>query len=171
MRLPTILPGLAGKIVKYRPLSEPIISGFGGFRPLASLEKNKKVYCTLKVHGTQCKQREHSSFQYLSFTKEKGQNLVQNSDSGVMLGTFSVDMLQVKVKFRLKFFNLGWFSKYYLCLLTLILMIIMPILRIINLNLILTYTDTCKPLNKCNLTKLVNIRQKCIQNCQLPKTK
>ena len=24
MKLPTILPGLAGKIVKYRPLSEPI---------------------------------------------------------------------------------------------------------------------------------------------------
>ena len=42
MRLPTIPPGLAGKIVKYRPLSEPIISGFGGVRPLASLKKNKK---------------------------------------------------------------------------------------------------------------------------------
>ena len=105
MRLPTIPPGLAGKIVKYRPLSEPIISGFGGFRPLASLKKIKKVYCTLKVHGTQCKHREHSSFQYLSLIKEKGQNLVQNSYSGVMLGTFSVDMLQVKVKIQVKIFQ------------------------------------------------------------------
>ena len=74
--------------------------------PARKLEKKiKKVYCTLKVHGTQCKHREHSSFQYLSLIKEKGQNLVQNSYSGVMLGTFSVDMLQVKVKIQVKIFQ------------------------------------------------------------------
>ena len=43
MKLPTILPWLAGKIVKYRPLSEPISlqDRFGGFLSLASLQKNK----------------------------------------------------------------------------------------------------------------------------------
>ena len=85
---------------------------------------------------------------------------------------FLVGMLQVKMKFRLKFFNPSWFFKYYLCLLALILMIITAILRIINLNLFLTLTDICKPLKKCNLATYVNnIRQKCIQKIQCQKNK
>ena len=45
MKLPTIPPGLAGKIVKKPPaLRTNQIAGFGGFRPLASLEKNK-MHC------------------------------------------------------------------------------------------------------------------------------
>ena len=40
MKLPTIPPGLAGKIVKKTPaLGINQIAGFGGFRQLASLEK------------------------------------------------------------------------------------------------------------------------------------
>ena len=40
MKLPTIPPGLASKVVK-KPLAPGTnqIAGFGGFRPLASLEK------------------------------------------------------------------------------------------------------------------------------------
>ena len=42
MKLPTIPPGLAGKIVKKLPaLGTNQIAGFGGFRLLASLEKNR----------------------------------------------------------------------------------------------------------------------------------
>ena len=42
MKLPTIPPGLAGKIVKkLRALGTNQVAGFGGFRPLACLEKNK----------------------------------------------------------------------------------------------------------------------------------
>ena len=42
MKQPTIPPWLAGKIVKYRPLSEPIrLQDLEDFRLLASLEKNK----------------------------------------------------------------------------------------------------------------------------------
>ena len=38
-------PGLAAKIVKYRPLSEPnLIAESGGFRPLSSLEKNTVIH-------------------------------------------------------------------------------------------------------------------------------
>ena len=38
-------PGLAGKIVKYRPLSEPnLIAESGGFRPLSSLEKSTVIH-------------------------------------------------------------------------------------------------------------------------------
>ena len=45
MKLPTIPPRLAGKIVKYRPLSEPIrLQDLEDFRLLASLEKNKICY-------------------------------------------------------------------------------------------------------------------------------
>ena len=45
MKLPTIPPGLAGKIVKKLPaLGTNQIAGFGGFRPLASLEKDKYIY-------------------------------------------------------------------------------------------------------------------------------
>ena len=41
MKLPTIPPGLAGKIVKKPPaLGTDQIAGFGGFRPLATLENN-----------------------------------------------------------------------------------------------------------------------------------
>ena len=41
MKLPTIPPGLAGKIVKKLPaLGTNQIAGFGEFRPLTSLEKN-----------------------------------------------------------------------------------------------------------------------------------
>ena len=40
-------PGLAGKIVKYHPLS-----GFGGFRPLAILEKNNNRLLTECEGGT-----------------------------------------------------------------------------------------------------------------------
>ena len=41
MKLLTIPPGLAGKIVKKLPaLGINQIAGFGGFRPLATLEKN-----------------------------------------------------------------------------------------------------------------------------------
>ena len=41
MKLPTIPPGLAGKIIKYHTLS-----GFAGFRPLAFLEKNNNRLLT-----------------------------------------------------------------------------------------------------------------------------
>ena len=45
MKQPTIPPWLAGKIVKYRPLSEPIrLQDLEDFRLLASLEKNKICY-------------------------------------------------------------------------------------------------------------------------------
>ena len=45
MKLPTIPPGLAGKIVQKRPaLGTNQIAGFKGFRPLANLEKNKIIY-------------------------------------------------------------------------------------------------------------------------------
>ena len=45
MKLSTIPPGLAGKIVKIPPaLGTNQIAGFGGFRPLASLEKDKFSY-------------------------------------------------------------------------------------------------------------------------------
>ena len=41
IKLPTIPPGLAGKIVKKPPaLGTNQIAGFGGFRPLATLENN-----------------------------------------------------------------------------------------------------------------------------------
>ena len=41
MKLPTIPPGLAGKIVNKTPvLGTNQIAGFAGFRPLATLEKN-----------------------------------------------------------------------------------------------------------------------------------
>ena len=47
MKQPTIPPWLAGKIVKYRPLSEPIrLQDLEDFRLLASLEKNK-IYVML----------------------------------------------------------------------------------------------------------------------------
>ena len=50
MKLPTIPPGLADKIVKNTPaLGTNQVAGFGGFRPLASLEKNKNHYCTNEV--------------------------------------------------------------------------------------------------------------------------
>ena len=42
MKLPTIPPGLAGKIVKKLPaVGTNQIAGFGGFRLLASLGKNR----------------------------------------------------------------------------------------------------------------------------------
>ena len=45
MKLPTIPPGLAGKIAKKRPaLGTDQIAGFKGFPPPASLEKNKIIY-------------------------------------------------------------------------------------------------------------------------------
>ena len=48
MKQPTIPPWLAGKIVKYRPLSEPIrLQDLEDFRLLASLEKNKICYVVL----------------------------------------------------------------------------------------------------------------------------
>ena len=41
----TIAPGLAGKIVKNRPLPEPIlILEFGKYRPLANWEKSISIY-------------------------------------------------------------------------------------------------------------------------------
>ena len=41
----TIPPGLVGKIVKNRPLPEPIlILEFGKYRPLANWEKSKSIY-------------------------------------------------------------------------------------------------------------------------------
>ena len=45
MKLPTIPPGLAGKVVKNRPLALGTnqIAGFGGCRPLTSLEKMKRT--------------------------------------------------------------------------------------------------------------------------------
>ena len=50
MKLPTIPPGLAGKIVKKLPaLGTNQIAGFGGFCPLASLEKNKIRYWTMQT--------------------------------------------------------------------------------------------------------------------------
>ena len=68
------------------------------------------------------------------------------------MGKFLVDILQVKIKFRLKFFNLGSFSKYHLGLLALILMTVNAIFRIINLNiLILSYN--MYTLNKYNLAR------------------
>ena len=43
MKLPTIPPGLAGKIVKYRPLSEPItLPDLEDSARLENLEKNNK---------------------------------------------------------------------------------------------------------------------------------
>ena len=51
MKLPTIPPGLAGKIVKKLPArGTNQIAGFGGFRPLASLEKNKFYYLKFLFH-------------------------------------------------------------------------------------------------------------------------
>ena len=52
MKLPTIPPRLAGKIVKKLPaLGTNQIERFGGFRPVASLEKNISIYCQkIKVH-------------------------------------------------------------------------------------------------------------------------
>ena len=52
MKLLTIPPRLAGKIVKKLPaLGTNQIEGFGGFRPVASLEKNNSLYCQkIKVH-------------------------------------------------------------------------------------------------------------------------
>ena len=45
MKLPTIPPGLAGKIVKKLPaLGTNQIAGFGGFCLLASLGKNNIAY-------------------------------------------------------------------------------------------------------------------------------
>ena len=54
---------------------------------------------------------EHLSFEYLPVSlKIKGQKGAQwKSYIGVLLGKFLVDMLQVKMKFRLNFFNLDWF--------------------------------------------------------------
>ena len=57
MKLPTIPPGLVGKRKKPPALATNQIAGFGGFRPLASLEKIKWViahelliiYITLKI--------------------------------------------------------------------------------------------------------------------------
>ena len=51
MKLPTITPGLAGKIDRKIPLALGAnqIAGIEGFRPLASLAKNKKSYYCLNL--------------------------------------------------------------------------------------------------------------------------
>ena len=50
MKLATTLPALAGKIVKNQPaLGTNQAAGFGGFCPLASLEKNKIGYVVIML--------------------------------------------------------------------------------------------------------------------------
>ena len=82
------------------------------------------MYCGLKFHGTQYMYRavsEHFRFHCLSLIKKKAK-LLHNKTATcftyfeVLLSKFLVDMSQAKIKFRLKFFNLGWLSRYYLCL-------------------------------------------------------
>ena len=48
IKLPTIPPGLVGKIVKYSPLSEPIrLQDLEDSARLQALKKNKYIYFTL----------------------------------------------------------------------------------------------------------------------------
>ena len=73
MKLPTIPPGLAGKIVKKPPaLGTNQIAGFGGFRPLASLEKNKKTYFNRRIASEARAERKLFFFtNYLGFVSRK----------------------------------------------------------------------------------------------------
>ena len=52
MKLPTIPPGLGGNIENTPALGTNQITGFGGFRPLASLEKNKFTIFIYTLSGS-----------------------------------------------------------------------------------------------------------------------
>ena len=63
MKLPTIPPGLAGKIVKYRPLSEPI--------RLQDLEDSARSQAWKKVKTYQCPTGNPSSSEPIEYTASK----------------------------------------------------------------------------------------------------